>query len=104
VVLRDLVKRGIGTSANPVTGEGGSGFLGLGTGEKLGLTLAGTTLLAGEDEPTEMPEGTKPEDYAAAKVKADKQLENILSTYDYEGEAAGISPYSYQQGNSVIYF
>jgi len=81
----------------------GSGFMGLGTGEKLGLTLAATSLL-GEDEPVEMPEGTKPEDYKAAKEKADKQLANILDTYDYEGEAAGISPYSYQQGNSLFTF
>jgi hypothetical protein len=101
--LRDLVSRGIGTSANPVTGEGGSGFLGLGTGEKLGLTLAGTTLLAGEDEPTEMPQGTRPEDYAAAKEKADKQLENILNTYDYESEAAGISPYNYGAGSGFTF-
>jgi len=97
------IQRLIGTSANPVTGEGGSGFLGLGTGEKLGLTLGATSLL-GEDEPVEMPEGTKPEDYKAAKEKADEQLANILDTYDYEGEAAGISPYSYQQGNSLFTF
>ena len=83
--------------------EKGSGFRGLGTGEKLGLGLGLTTLL-GEDETTEMPEGTRPEDYKAAKEKADKQLENILDTYDYEGEAAGISPYSYQQGNSLFTF
>ena len=97
------IKRLIGTSANPVTGEGGSGFLGLGTGEKLGLTLGAASLL-GEDEPVEMPEGTKPEDYRKAKEKADEQLANILDTYDYEGEAAGISPYSYQQGNSLYTF
>lgn len=91
---------------NPKTGEmikEGSGFMGLGTGEKLGLTLAATSLL-GEDEDVEMPEGTRPEDYKAAKEKADKQLANILDTYDYEGEAAGISPYSYQQGNSLFTF
>ena len=81
----------------------GSGIMGLGTGEKIGLGLGAMTLL-GEDEPTEMPEGTRPEDYKAAKEKADKQLENLLSTYDYEGEAAGISPYSYQQGNSLYTF
>lgn len=93
------------TVRNEVTGEvtKGSGFRGLGTGEKLGITLGATSLL-GEDEKPEMPEGTKKEDYDAAKVKADKQLENLLSTYDYEGEAAGISPYSYQQGNSLYTF
>jgi len=83
--------------------EKGSGFRGLGTGEKLGIGL-GVTSLLGEDEPVEMPEGTKPEDYKKAKEKADKQLENLLSTYDYEGEAAGISPYSYQRGNSLYTF
>jgi len=91
---------------NPKTGEmikQGSGFMGLGTGEKLGLTLGAASLL-GEDEEVEMPEGTRPEDYKAAKEKADKQLANILDTYDYEGEAAGISPYSYQQGNSLFTF
>src|SRR6056300_1383286 len=105
--IGDLIKRGIGTKDvfNP-QGElvkEGSGFMGLGTGEKLGVTLAGTTLLAGEDEPTEMPEGTRPEDYAAAKEKADKQLENILNTYDYESEAAGISPYNYGAGSGFTF-
>ena len=83
--------------------EKGSGFRGLGTGEKLGLTLAGTSLLE-KDEKVEMPEGTRPEDYKKAKEEADKQLANILDTYDYEGEAAGISPYSYQQGNTLFTF
>jgi hypothetical protein len=81
----------------------GSGFRGLGTGEKLGLTLAGTSLL-GEDEKMVLPPGTKPEDYEKAKKKADEQLADILSTYDYEGEAAGVSPYSYQSGDSLYKF
>ena len=29
-----------------------------------------------------MPEGTRPEDYKKAKEKADKQLANILDTYN----------------------
>ena len=81
----------------------GSGFLGMSPGAQLGIGL-GVTSLLGEDEKPEMPPGTRPEDYAAAKKKADDQLENILDTYDYEGEAAGISPYSYQQGNSLYAF
>ena len=81
----------------------GSGFRGLGTGEKLGLTLAGTSLL-GEDEKMVLPPGTKPKDYEKAKKKADEQLADILSTYDYEGEAAGVSPYSYQSGDSLYKF
>ena len=106
--IRDLVSRGIGTKDvyNPKTGElikEGSGFMGLGTGEKLGIGLGASTLLAGDEEPPEMPEGTKPEDYAAAKEKADKQLENILDTYDYESEAAGISPYNYGAGSGFTF-
>ena len=81
----------------------GSGFLGLSPGAQLGIGLGATSLL-GEDDPVEMPEGTRPEDYKAAKEKADKQLANILETYDYEGEAAGISPFSYQQGNTLYTF
>tara|TARA_R100000149_G_scaffold34714_1_gene13307 strand:+ start:2042 stop:2980 length:939 start_codon:yes stop_codon:yes gene_type:complete len=81
----------------------GSGFMGLSKGAQLGVGLGAMSLL-GEDEPVKMPEGTSPEDYAKAKEKADKQLANILDTYDYEGEAAGISPYSYQQGNSLFTF
>ena len=69
--------------------------------------MGASTLLAGEDEPTEMPEGTKPEDYAEAKVKADEQLKNILNTYDYEADAAGVSqgqsPYNYTD-NSLYAF
>ena len=94
------------TQTNKVTGEiikEGSGFRGMGTGEKLGIGLGAMSLLEG-DEKVEMPEGTRPEDYKKAKEKADKQIENILDTYDYEGEAAGISPYSYQQGNSLYTF
>jgi len=83
---------------------GGSGFRGMSGGAQLGFTAAGTSLLAGDDDEVNVPEGTKPEDYEKAKEKADKQLENILDTYDYEGEAAGISPYSYQQGNSLYTF
>jgi hypothetical protein len=102
------IKRLIGEKDvfNPKTGEmikEGSGFMGLGTGEKLGLTLGAASLLD-KEEPVEMPEGTRPEDYKKAKKEADEQLANILDTYDYEGEAAGISPYSYQQGNSLYTF
>ena len=85
----------------------GSGFRGLSTGAQLGLGLGATTLLAGEDDPVEPPEGTKQEDYDAAKVKADKQLENILNKYDYEADAAGVnqtqSPYNYTD-NSLYTF
>jgi len=53
----------------------------------------------------EPPEGTKQEDYDAAKVKADAQLQDILNKYDYEADAAGVnqtqSPYSY--ANNSLY-
>ena len=109
--IYDLGKNLIGkpteyNKAGDIISEG-SGFRDLSTGAQLGLGLGATTLLAGEDEPTEMPEGTKPEDYAEAKVKADKQLENILNKYDYEADAAGVnqtqSPYNYTD-NSLYTF
>jgi len=81
----------------------GSGFMSFSPGTKLGLGLGAATLFD-KEEPVEMPEGTSPEDYKKAKEKADKQLASLLDTYDYEGEAAGISPYSYQQGNSLFTF
>ena len=85
----------------------GSGFRGLSTGAQLGIGLGASTLLAGEDDPVEPPEGTRKEDYDAAKVKADKQLEDILNTYDYEADAAGVnqtqSPYNYND-NSLYTF
>jgi len=91
---------------NPQTGEmikEGSGFMGLGTGEKLGITAAGASLL-GEDDEVKLPPGVSPEDYEKAKKKADDQLANILDTYDYEGEAAGISPYNYTSSDSLYKF
>ena len=85
----------------------GSGFRGLSTGAQLGIGLGASTLLAGEDDPVEPPEGTKQEDYDAAKVKADAQLQGILNKYDYEADAAGVnqtqSPYNYTD-NSLYSF
>jgi hypothetical protein len=85
----------------------GKGFRSLSTGAQLGLGLGAATLLAGEDDPVEPPEGTRQEDYDAAKVKADKQLENVLNTYDYEADASGVnqmqSPYNYTD-NSLYTF
>ena len=92
---------------NPKTGElikEGSGFMGLSPGAQLGLGLGATTLLAGDEEDPEIPEGARPEDYKAAKEKADKQLEGILSRYDYESEAAaGMSPYNYGDGSMYTF-
>ena len=44
----------------------------------------------GEDEQVEMLEGTNLK-ITKLQKKSDKQLANILDTYDYEGEAADIS-------------
>ena len=85
---------------------GGSGFMGLSPGAQLGIGLGASTLLAGEEEAPEMPAGTRPEDYAAAKEKADKQLEGILETYDYGSDPMS-SPddiYNYQSSNSPYRF
>ena len=77
---------------------GGSGFRGLSPGAQLGIGLGATSLLGGEEKP-EMPEGTTPEDYRKAKEAADKQLENILDTYDYTASnMAGVGPYNYGSG------
>ena len=84
---------------------GGSGFANFSPGAKLGIGAAATTLLAGDEDPVEPPEGTRPEDYAEAKKKADEQLQGILDKYDYEADAAGVnqtqSPYSY--ANNSLY-
>ena len=109
--IYDLGKNLIGkpteyNKAGDIISEGG-GFRDLSTGAQLGLGLGASTLLAGEDDPVEPPEGTRQEDYDAAKVKADKQLENILNKYDYEADAAGVnqtqSPYNYTD-NSLYTF
>jgi hypothetical protein len=91
---------------NPVTGaleQEGSGFMGLSPGAQLGIGLGASTLLAGDEEEPEMPEGTRPEDYEKARAKADKQLEGILNTYDYESDAAGVSPYNYGAGSMYAF-
>jgi hypothetical protein len=87
------------TQTNKVTGDiikEGSGFRGLSPGAQLGIGAAATTALAGDDDPAEMPEGTKPEDYKEAKERADKQLEGIIEGYDYSNyQDDDASPYDY---------
>lgn len=83
----------------------GFGFRNLSPGAQLGIGAAATTALAGDEDPVKPPEGTRPEDYAEAKKKADEQLQGILDKYDYEADAAGItqasSPYNY--GSDSMY-
>ena len=91
--------------AGQMTREG-SGFMGLSPGAQLGIGLGASTLFAGDEEKPEMPKGTRPEDYAAAQEKADKQLEGILETYDYGSDPMS-SPddiYNYQSSNSPYRF
>jgi len=84
---------------------GGSGFLGLSPGAQLGFGLGATTLLAGDEDKPEMPEGTRPEDYKAAQEKADKQLEGILNTYDYGTTNTPDDIYNYtNRANSMYAF
>lgn len=86
----------------------GSGFRSFSPGAQLGIGAALTTALAGDEDPTKPPEGTRPEDYAEAKKKADEQLQGILDKYDYEADAAGItqssSPYNYGGPDSMYTF
>jgi len=83
--------------------EKGSGFRSLSPGAQLGIGLGASTLLAGDEEDPEMPEGTRPEDYEKARAEANKQLEGILNKYDYESDAAGISPYNYGAGSMYTF-
>jgi hypothetical protein len=93
---------------NEVTGavtKEGSGFLGMSPGAQLGIGLGASTLLAGEEEAPEMPAGTRPEDYAAAQEKADKQLEGILQSYDYGTTNTPDDIYNYtNRANSMYAF
>ena len=97
---KDVTNRATGA----VTKEG-SGFLGMSPGAQLGIGLGASTLLAGEEEAPEMPAGTRPEDYAAAQEKADKQLEGILQSYDYGTTNTPDDIYNYtNRANSMYAF
>jgi hypothetical protein len=97
---KDVINKATGA----VTKEG-SGFLGMSPGAQLGLGLGAATLLEGEEKAPEMPAGTKPEDYAAAQAKADKQLEGILESYDYGTTNTPDDIYNYtNRANSMYAF
>jgi len=81
---------------------GGTGFMGLDTGAKLGTGLAVSTLLAGDEEETEPP--FTDEDYAKAYEKQKKELEGITGGYDYESAAANPNIYDYSSPNSMYAF
>ena len=81
---------------------GGSGFMGLDTGSKLGLGLAATTLLAGDEDEPEPP--FTDEDYAKAYDKQKKELEGITEGYNYQSTAAAPNIYDYSSPNSMYAF
>jgi hypothetical protein len=79
-----------------------TGFLGkagelygkLGTAEKIGLGVAGASLLGGEEEPQEPVPGTTPEERAAAQAQATAQMDNLTSKRGTMPTYSG-SPYNY---------
>lgn len=86
----DVMKAAIEKGMDPELAAkkfGGSGFMGLDTGTKLGVTLAATTALAGdEDEPK--PPFTD-EDYEKAYEKQKAALGDLSQKYDYGNDATG---------------
>jgi hypothetical protein len=104
--LKNLIgEKGVTNEVTGAVTKEGSGFLGMSPGAQLGIGLGASTLLAGEEEAPEMPAGTRPEDYAAAQEKADKQLEGILQSYDYGTTNTPDDIYNYtNRANSMYAF
>ena len=104
--LKNLIgEKGVTNKVTGAVTKEGSGFLGMSPGAQLGIGLGASTLLAGEEEAPEMPAGTRPEDYAAAQEKADKQLEGILQSYDYGTTNTPDDIYNYtNRANSMYAF
>jgi hypothetical protein len=79
-----------------IAADKGSGFLGLGTGAKLGIgvgALSALPLLMPEEEEKPLP-GTTPEERAAAQAQATAQLDNFTSKRGAMPTYSG-SPYDY---------
>jgi hypothetical protein len=79
-----------------IAADKGSGFLGLGTGAKLGIGAAGLTAasaLLPEEEEKPLP-GTTPEERAAAQAAATAQMDNLTSKRGAMPTYSG-SPYNY---------
>ena len=104
--LKNLIgEKGVTNKVTGAVTKEGSGFLGMSPGAQLGIGLGASTLLAGKEEAPEMPAGTRPEDYAAAQEKADKQLEGILQSYDYGTTNTPDDIYNYtNRANSMYAF
>ena len=66
----------------------------LGTAEKIGLGVAGASLLGGEEEDPNPIPGTTPEERAAAQAQATAQMDNLTSKRGAMPTYSG-SPYNY---------
>lgn len=66
---------------------GGSGFMGLDTGTKLGIGLAATTALSGDEDDVKPP--FTDEDYEKAYEKQKAALGDLGQRYDYGNDATG---------------
>jgi hypothetical protein len=66
----------------------------LGTAEKIGLGVAGASLLGGEEEDPDPIPGTTPEERAAAQAQATAQMDNLTSKRGAMPTYSG-SPYNY---------
>jgi hypothetical protein len=66
----------------------------LGTAEKIGLGVAGASLLGGEEEDPDPIPGTTPEERAAAQAQATAQMDNLTSKRGTMPTYSG-SPYNY---------
>jgi hypothetical protein len=66
----------------------------LGTAEKIGLGVAGASLLGGEEEDPAPVPGTTPEERAAAQAQATAQMDNLTSKRGAMPTYSG-SPYNY---------
>jgi hypothetical protein len=82
------------TTSPGFLGKAGELYGKLGTAEKLGLGVAGVSLLGGEEEPPAPVPGTTPEERAAAKAEADKQVAGMTSNVGTMPTYSG-SPYDY---------
>jgi hypothetical protein len=84
------------TATQPSTflGKAGELYGKLGTAEKIGLGVTGASLLAGDEDEVQPLPGTRPEDYAAARAEADKQVGGMTSNVGTMPTYSG-TPYDY---------
>lgn len=78
---------------------GGSGFMGLDTGAKLGIGLGASTLLAGEEEQPEPP--FTEADYEKASAEQKAKMKGAFERATYQQQTPQASPYNY--GDTGMY-